>query len=307
MRSLIFTLIAFTLVTSVFAQEKKKEGKNDMWKTGGSISIFGAQSGSRNWAAGSEKFAFSISANLNLHANTSWGHNSLENNIDLAYALINSTSHGVIKNDDKIDLYSLFTHGLKKYGIGVAANVRTQFYNGYDYSENPQRRTSGFFAPAYITLGPGFNYKPCPSFNVLIGWAARWVIVTNRPYSFNYQGGVKPDGTPERSLADMYGVNPVRKVRFETGGYISARFTKEIMKNVKYRTRLDLNSDVIAWPFNIDVYWTNYIDMNVNKWLMVRYNFDLIQDDDVKMFGHNKNASRVQLKSMLGVGFAAKF
>ena len=31
--------------------------------------------------------------------------------------LINSTSHGVIKNDDKIDLYSLFDHGIKSMAL----------------------------------------------------------------------------------------------------------------------------------------------------------------------------------------------
>lgn len=79
------------------------------------------------------------------------------------------------------------------------------------------------------------------------------------------------------------------------------------MKNVHYRTRVDINANVLEWIYNIDVYWTNTVDMKVNKWLMVKYTFDLIQDDDVKMFGPNKNVSGVQLKSMLGVGLAAKF
>ena len=305
MRILIFILIAITITTTSVSQEKKMSVKK--WKTAGMFSFFGAQSGSRNWASGSEKFSFAAAAHLNLRANTSWGKVSLDNSIDLAYALMNSTSQGVRKNDDKIDLYSLLHYGPKKIGVGVAFNLRSQFNNGFDYSETPKRRTSGFFAPAYITFGTGANIKVTPSLNVLAGWAARWVVTTNRPYSFINQGGMQPDGTQERALADLYGVDPVRKVRFETGPYVSARYNREIMKNVHYRTRVDVNANVLEWIYNIDVYWTNTFDMKVNNWLMVKYTFDLIQDDDVKMFSKNKNVAGVQLKSMLGLGLAAKF
>jgi hypothetical protein len=45
----------------------------------------------------------------------------------------------------------------------------------------------------------------------------------------------------------------------------------------------------------------------VNKWLVVNYNFDLIYDDDVKLFGINHMKAATQLRSQLGVGFQAKF
>ncbi|WP_315819916.1 hypothetical protein [Paraflavitalea speifideaquila] len=62
-----------------------------------------------------------------------------------------------------------------------------------------------------------------------------------------------------------------------------------------------------AKPQNVDVFWTNAIVMKVNKFLNVTYNFDLIYDDDVRQFGPNENAAGVQLRSLLGVGFSAKF
>jgi hypothetical protein len=45
----------------------------------------------------------------------------------------------------------------------------------------------------------------------------------------------------------------------------------------------------------------------VNSWLNVTYQFDLIYDDDVRQFGPNKNSAAAQMRSLLGVGFAAKF
>jgi hypothetical protein len=47
--------------------------------------------------------------------------------------------------------------------------------------------------------------------------------------------------------------------------------------------------------------------MKVNNWLSVNYNFDLYYDDHVRMFGENKDNPGTQMKSILGVGLAAKF
>jgi hypothetical protein len=47
--------------------------------------------------------------------------------------------------------------------------------------------------------------------------------------------------------------------------------------------------------------------MTVNKWLKVNYNFDIYYDKDVKMFGENKDESRLQMRSLLGVGLGVAF
>lgn len=311
MRRLIFTLVIFSLTVSAIAQEKKKKGNpNSPWKKGGMISFNLGQSGSRNWAAGSEKFSLSFAGYLDLWAVCKAGKNTWDNNLSIGYSLINTSSVGVRKLDDKLDFVSKYTYNLtKRTGIGLFANVRTQLTNGYDYTEEKRRRTSGFFAPGYVTFAPGVNWQPATYFSVfLTPVAAHWVVVTNNPYSFNYQGGVKPDGSSERSLASLYGVDPEKRVRFEVGPFVSLKFNKEICKNVYYGSRMDLMSDLTnEEPTNVDVYWTNFVGMHVNKWLHVTYSFDLISDNNVKMFGVTKRSPATQLKSMLGVGVAAKF
>lgn len=310
MRRLSFVFLATAFVLSASAQTQKSP---NAFKTGGMITVMGGQSGTRNWTpAGEEKFSLTAAANLQLWANKDWGKNRWTNNLELAYALINTTSNGVRKIDDKFDLYSKYSHFLgttNTWALGMVGNLRTQLVNGYDYSENVRRRISGFFAPAYISFSPGiqFNTKN-NALSLHFGPAARWVVFTNNPYSLTYQGGIKPDGSVERPLAAMYGVNPQREVRFEVGPYFSGMFNKEIFKNVTWRTRVDAVSDVIEHkPLNIDVYWTNTIGMKVNNWLSVNYNFDLYYDDDVKMFGATKDNPATQMKSILGVGLAAKF
>jgi hypothetical protein len=314
MRRLIFTLFAFTLALAVSAQDKKKETKSGPFKQGGWISVVGGQGGSRNWAAGSERFSFSFAAYLNLYANRTWGKNLWENTANIGYAMVNTSSQGVRKQDDKFDLYTKYGYLIsgsnrkKEWRAGLVANFRSQLTESFDYTENKPKVVGRFMAPGYVTIAPGVNLKACEGFNMFFGAAARWVIATNQPYSFQYQGGIKPDGSDERPLAELYGVDPQRKVRFEAGPYMSIQWNKPIMKNVHLMSRLDALSDFAdGEPQNVDIYFTNTVGMRVNKWLQVTYNFDVISDNHVKMFGYNKTSAATQLRSMLGVGLMAKF
>src|SRR5258706_3605327 len=124
MRRVIFTLIAFSLITSAIAQDKKKMGNpNSPWKNGGMMSLNLGQSGSRNWAAGSEKFSLSFASYLNLWAVRKAGKNTWDNNLNIGYSLINTSSVGVRKLDDKFDFVSKYSYGLtKQTGVGVFFN-----------------------------------------------------------------------------------------------------------------------------------------------------------------------------------------
>jgi len=313
MRKLIFTLFLFTLAFSLFAQNTTAPAKSKRgWTTEGVFSFNVGQGGSRNWAAGSERFTLQGAAYFNYNATRKWRKNIWENTVDLSYAIINTNKLGFRKTDDKIDFVSLFRHQITKkdnaVGIGAWFNVRSQFHHGYDYSESQKRRISGLMAPGYITLGPGFDLRIKKSASLFVSPAAsRLILFTNQPYSFNYQGGVKPDGTTETPLSWHYNVDPVRKVRYDFGALISAKFKCDVAKNVSYSTRADFYSNYLDDPQNIDVFWSNVFRLKVNKWLMVNYNFDLIYDDDVKLFGPGRNKAATQLRSQLGVGFAAKF
>jgi hypothetical protein len=315
MRRFIFTLIAFSLTLSVFAQKDKTKTPSN-WKAGGKIGLYGSQGGSRNWAAGSEKFSLAFAGVLNLWANRNVGKHTWANGLEIDYAMTNLHDVGVRKLDDKIDFVSKYTYDItNKFSVGVMFNTRTQMTNGFDYPSRDRigidrkRRISGFFAPAYITFAPGAELKITSYFSVFMApLAAHWVVVTNSPYSFSYQGGIKPDNTVERSLASMYGVDPEKKVRFEAGPFVSAKFNKELVKNVTYHSRLDLFSDLTNdEPMNVDVFWNNSFSLKVNNWLQTSLKIDLIYDDNVTMFGRNKTSPAAQVNSMLGVGLTAKF
>ena len=305
-----------------------------VWKTGGNFSINVGQGGSRNWAAGAEKFSFSLATYASLYANRKVGKWSWDNTLDVGYALVNTSSTGVRKNDDKIDIFSKLGRSIgNNLSLSIVGNARSQFNDGYDYNylgKGYRRRTSGFMAPAYLTFAPGVDWKPKSNFSVFIApVAARVVVVTREPKGYLFQAGIIPaadGGGFEAPVSTFYGVDPARQVRFELGGFLSMNYNREIFKNVFYKTRLDLYSNYLKSykyvatgpdqlsitdfgpnPQNVDVFWTNTFNMTVNKWLQVTYNFDLIYDDDVRQFGPKKNVAAAQMRSLLAIGLSAKF
>ncbi len=295
------------------------------WRKGGLFTLNFAQGNSSNWAAGAEKSSFAVAGMATLFAQKRKGEFFWNNTLDLAYAMQRTSSQGTRKTDDKIDFYSKVGKDLNaKWAVAGVFNLRTQFSAGYDYDylgKGLKRRISDFFAPAYLLVSPGIEWKPTSYFNILFSpISARWVLVTNDPYSYYYEGGVDPDNLePEKPLAALYGVNAERKVSFQAGAFLSANFFKEVLKNVTYKSRLDLFSNylgthdpitdakVSAKPKNVDVFWTNAVVMKVNKWLGVTYSLDLIYDDDVRQFGPNGTSAGTQIRSLLGVGLTTKF
>jgi Protein of unknown function (DUF3078) len=340
MRKVILLFSGVLLAAVTFGQETEKTTSKGKWERGLSFGLHVGQGGSRNWAIGAEKFSLWTAASLNIYANkTSSGGFYWDNNGQFNYGFLNSHSGGFRKTDDKIDVTTKLgiKPGTTKLGIAFMANLRTQFYDGYNYNylnQDLKRRISGFMAPGYVHFGFGVDLKPASWFSVFISpLAGKFTVVTNKPYSYSFQGGQIPEefqtegfGEYERPLAINYGVDPEKELRKEYGPYLVANFQKEIMKNVSWRSKLELFSgfskettffgpnyssrgEEDAKPGNVDVYWSNSVIMKVNKFLNVSYDFDLINDDNVRMFGPTGDVAATQLRSLLGVGVGviAKF
>ena len=309
-------------VVIVKSKMHKKVTKS-AWKKGISVSLFAGQAGSKNWASGSDIFSLSVNGFLSAYASYETRHWVFQNNLVASYGMVLTDEFATIKNDDKLDLFSELGRKLNKKkttSIGAAFNFRSQFSNGYDrdyLQQGLRRRTSGFFAPAYITIAPiGIILHPkhLDIYASPIGF--RGVLVSNKPYSYLYQGGVIPsemvnEKNPhaiERSVAEMYGVDPARTIQYQVGPYISIRANKEILKNVSYSGRIDLFSD-FNHPHaeNVDIFWMNTFNFKINNWLNAVYSLDLAYDDDIKKFGLNKDHASLQVKSVLGLGVTAHF
>ena len=87
-----------------------------------------------------------------------------------------------------------------------------------------------------------------------------------------------------------------------------------IMKNVTFKGKLELFSNYLASPQNIDVNLEALFNFKINKWLSASWSFNMIYDDDVDVstdvagLNHKQGKQmRVQWKHFTGVGFSYKF
>jgi len=265
-----------------------------VWKTGGFVGLNAAQGSLSNWAAGGDKFSLAINGNLSTYAFYKKGKHSWDNTLDVNLGYMKTTSLGSRKNDDRVDLVSKYGYAIgPKWNVGALFNFRSQLFKGYTYDDDGNRTfSSDFLSPGYVLLSPGLEWKPNKDFSAFLSPATvRWTIVRN----------------DSLSAAGVYGVDPSKHSRTEFGAFASLNYLKEINKTFSYKSRLDLYSNYLDEPKNIDLYWTNLINMKLTRYLTLTYSLDLIYDDDARLFGPNNESPATQIKSMLGLGFLVKF
>lgn len=200
------------------------------------------------------------------------------------------------KTEDKIDLSSKYgykiTHDAKWY-YSALLNFRTQFANGYNYPDT-ENKISTLFAPAYLTLSVGVDYKPNDKFSLFIApLASKLTFVTDE----------------ELSNAGAFGVDPGKKFRAELGGNIKAEAKFPIVKNVDGYTAVNLFSNYLHEPQNIDVNWDLRINMKINKFLSANIITNMIYDHDIQVpiDDQGNTGRRVQWKELFGAGLSFKF
>ncbi len=74
--------------------KKQEDTTNKTWKTGGIFSLNVNQGSLSNWSAGGDKFSFSLNSFLNVYAYYKKGKHSWDNNLDLKYGVLKTTSFG---------------------------------------------------------------------------------------------------------------------------------------------------------------------------------------------------------------------
>lgn len=215
--------------------------------------------------------------------------------LDLNFGIVQTTSLGRRKSSDRIDFTSKYGYALKKHlNLATLFNLRSQFANGYNYANNSQgvetaTLTSKSFAPAYLLLSLGLDYKPKDNFSLFMSpVSARWVVVA------------------DKALGNQYGLDSGKTVRSDIGAYVSANYIAKIGKNFTYKTKLDLFSNYKKDPQNIDIYWTNVITAKVTKYINFSFNVDMIYDNDIKNIDPTKGPAPQWLQ-LMGIGFAYKF
>lgn len=300
MKRFAFFLLLLTTAGTVAAQEKTEEVKN--WKKAGDFSVSFSQVSFSNWAAGGKNSVSGV-ALFNYSANYAKGRMSWDNSLNMGYGLLKEQSRDLIKSEDKLDLSSKVGYKMTESGkwfFTGLTNFRTQFADGFNYTnkDNPVR-ISSLLAPAYLTFAAGFDYKPTDKFSLFISpLGSKFTFVAD----------------DDLSAVGAFGVDPGKKFRAEMGGTLKSELKFAVAKNVDAVTNLNLFSNYLKNPQNIDVNWDFRLNMKVNKFLSANFITNLIYDDDILVpIDQNDDGvvdgkgRRVQLKQLFGAGLSFKF
>jgi hypothetical protein len=301
-KTLLLLITAFAYSFSVFGQTSDAEAAlrevvedaPEGWEIGGLFSVGFNQVSLTNWAAGGQG---SISGNTLINLSADFHKKSLvwNNTLDLGYGLVKQGDEGLIKMDDKVDLFSkVGMKAAKDWYYSGLVNFKTQMTAGYDYP-NDEDEISKFLAPGYLLAAMGMDYQPGNNFSMFLAPLTGKVTFVN-----------------DQRLADMgaFGVEPGEKSRSEFGGYIRAIYKRDITENIAFQTKADFFSNYLDNPQDIDVNWETLLMMKVWRYLTISFATHLIYDADI-LFDTNEDGvadeSKVQLKQLLSVGLSYSF
>ena len=265
------------------ALKKSGEERPSGWVKKGVITALASQSSFNNWLAGGQN-NFSGNANLNYDFNYKDSLWTWDNKFLLAYGINKIKGADTQKTDDRIEFNSLA--GRKAFGehwyYSMFFNFKTQMDSGLD-PETRTVRISHFFSPAYFQFGPGLLWKKNDNLKVNIAPATSKIIVVHGHFT---------DGLPDGIT--YFGVEGGKTMRYELGAALNAYFKYEIMANVSAENILNLYSNYLEDPQNVDLDYQLNIVMKINKYLTTNFSFQTIYDDNA--------FEGFQTRQILGVG-----
>jgi hypothetical protein len=313
----IFTVLALAiLILPAMAQEDLTKDDRDglhklktgavvdsgkVWTKGGVFQLNFSQVQLVNWAAGGYS-SMSGLAQVNAFANKRKGRWAWDNSIIMAYGALNEEGKRARKTDDRFEINSRLGYeldGSKWYGSALF-QFRSQFLYGYD-KDIDSLKISNLMSPGYVLFGLGFDYKEGDKFSVYLSpLMTKTTFVTDQTLYYN-----NPDLT-------LYGVKAGENQVFQLGAYANIFYTTPLAENITFLTRLDLFSNYLDNPQNIDVNWETLWTFKVNNWFAATINTLLIYDDEIDITqkqddGTVKVGPNTQFKQTLSLGLTMKF
>lgn len=265
--------------TAKAAQEIEDTTKVDGWKKGGTLTFLFNQSAFNNdWrGGGTSNYAGNLTINYDFnYKKEDW---VWDNKIFGAYGLTKiKGANRPTKSDDRFEITSLL--GKKAVGnwyYSAFFNMRTQFDSGFDGKTGS--RISHFFSPAYFQAGPGFMWKKSDNLKVNIAPATARMILVHDEFT---------------KTGSSFGVKQGETSRFEFGAALNAYYKLNIMENISMENILNLYSNYLDLPQNVDIDYQMNLVMKVNKYISANLAFQAIYDD---------NATKaVQIREVFGLG-----
>lgn len=307
-------LLAVTLLSyfNGFSQVKVTLQKKDSippryWKLKAIYGLNGTQSSFVNWNAGGRN-NISILGTISASANYTKNNVKWSNDLSIALGglqyLEKNMPESLQKTDDRIDITSNFGMKIKKHVfVSFIGGFKTQMLDGFSFP-NDSIRISTFMAPGYVNTALGIDYIKSDNFSVFTSpFAAKMTFVNDQILANAGSFGV------EKAVVDGVGnvITAGKRFRGEFGAYVKLKFNKTVAKNIDLKSKIELFSNYMQNPQNIDVNAEALFTFKVNSWFSASLQWSLIYDDDIAIRDSYGNIGpRTQFKSVLGLGVSYK-
>lgn len=266
------------------------------WLYDASARLNASQAAYKDWTQGGGASSLAFTAGLGGEAARRGDHWIQSHELGLAFGLIDQADREVRKAEDEIRWNSSLRYEgqgfFRRFNPTIAADLRTQFAEGFDYSDNPFTdelpdtdprtnldppvQTSAFFSPAFITESIGLTYEPVSYFKIRFGGASKQTVVL------------------DQDVRVLYGVSGNSATRIEAGAEVAAEFDKRFTENIRYRSQGNVFFSFNQTDEPPDARWENTINLKVNDWLSTDLEFVALFDQDI--------TSAIQLKETISVG-----
>ena len=297
---------AKTTVTTASGSLKPYQKFSDIdsvyWLFGGDASLLFSATTFIDWSAGGED-QIGMSPIVNLFYNYKEGKRTFENYATFAYGFLRTGKNKAIKSDDRLYYASKAGYQmLEKVYYTATLLARTQFTPGYRYSKIDTIRISDFLAPAHLFISAGIDYRPANSFSfVLSPVMGKATFVRSNDENVAAAAGMITIENEE---------NVLHRSRYEFGGGALISIKGNLFEDkISYNSQLDLFSNYVQKPENIDVYWTFQTKIMLYKNISVDMRLDLMYDDDQKTINEDGSlgGSKLQAKNFMGLGLFYQF
>ena len=279
--------------------------KPDYWRFKTDLSYLLSQGVISNWAKGGENNVSSV-----LDVESALNYNNKETKVNSSttarFALglqASGKNADIKKNLDILEVNSKINHkAFGKFDLSGLFQFKTQFLPGYNYP-NDSVKVSKFLNPATVIFGYGLEYKPDKNTSISFS-------------PISYKGTFVPDTSINQT---KFGIPADKRSKSELGAYLTVKSKLVLFDKVDMTNRIQLFSNFISKPQNVDVEWEMIATTSLNWFTDLRLNVHLIYDDNTLLpvfedgepvlgdDGKQKKAPMVQFKELLGVSFIFKF
>ncbi|MCB2406911.1 DUF3078 domain-containing protein [Hymenobacter lucidus] len=314
-RGLFLLLFGLTVPAAAWAQTSENSAAApdtvQGWRRGGVGTLNFSQVSLSNWAPGGQS-SLSLLAIGNTFLHYRRGLNTFDTSLDIVYGSLKAGKSKVRKSDDRLEFNAKYGHQFTKVlYYAVQANVKTQLTPTKSI-ERPDSLLSRFFAPAFILASIGIDYKPNDQLSVFLSpITGKFTVVADQTLADAGAFGVD---AAERDAAGRPVAGTGQQLRSELGAYLNVKYRRPVWENVTFQSKLDLFSNYLHNPANVDVNWETLVSLKVNKFISSSIATTLVYDDDVLVpVDRNDDGvpdsrgRRNQFKEILGIGLTYRF